>query len=199
MANKATPAQRRIEYRPLDDIEANPDNPKAHDVDTINDSVSRFGYIDGVVIDERTGYLISGHGRTKSLRAMRDRGEAPPDGVNTDDAGAWLVPVQVGWASRTDTEAKAALIALNRTTQLGGWVDESLLGLLDELSDGGNDMDGLTGVGYEKDDLDALRDSLTAPVDTFEYDPKDQDGSEVDVDQMQFAHECPSCGFQFDE
>jgi hypothetical protein len=163
MAKKANPdtmpdgVERRIEYRDLDDIEANPSNPKAHDVGTINDSVARFGYIDGVVIDERTGYLISGHGRTKTLRAMRDRGESPPDGVSVDATGAWLVPVQLGWSSRTDAEAKAALIALNRTTILGGWVDDSLLGLLDELSDNGNDMAGLQGVGYGKDDMDELR------------------------------------------
>ena len=30
------------------------------------------------------------------------------------------------WSSRSDTEAGAALIALNRTTELGGWVDEEL-------------------------------------------------------------------------
>lgn len=163
-------AGRRIEYRPLDEIAANPDNPKAHDVDTINDSVARFGYIDGVVIDERTGYLISGHGRTKSLRAMRDRGEAPPDGVHTSDSGAWLVPVQMGWASRTDAEAKAALIALNRTTMLGGWVDESLLSILDELSAGGTDLAGLQGVGYDGDELEELRARLAA-VDDEPGDP----------------------------
>lgn len=163
-------AGRRIEYRPLDEIAANPDNPKAHDVGTINDSVARFGYIDGVVIDERTGYLISGHGRTKSLRAMRDRGEAPPDGVTVDQAGAWLVPVQVGWASRTDAEAKAALIALNRTTELGGWVDASLLSILDELSAGGTDLAGLQGVGYDGDELEELRARLAA-VDDEPDDP----------------------------
>lgn len=157
MATKKQQA-RRIEYRPLDDIQANPRNPKAHDVDTINDSVNRFGYIDGVVIDERTGYLISGHGRTKSLRAMRDRGDAPPDGVTVDATGAWLVPVQVGWASRTDAEAEAALIALNRTTELGGWVDESLLTLLDGLDDH-------TGVGYTGDDIEDLRTRLNELTD----------------------------------
>lgn len=170
---KTTPAPepaRRIEYMPLDDIKANPDNPKAHDVETIDDSVGRFGYIDGVVLDDRTGYLISGHGRTKTLRAKRDRGEAPPEGVRVDDAGVWFVPVQRGWASRSDLDAKAALIALNRTTELGGWVDDALLGLLDELSDGGNDMEGLVGVGYGKDDLDELR-ALVDAVDTPTTDP----------------------------
>ena len=40
-----------------------------------------------------------------------------------------------GWSSRADTEAGAALIALNRTTELGGWVDEELIRLLTDLAD----------------------------------------------------------------
>lgn len=144
---------RRIEYRPLDEIRANPANPKGHDVDTINGSVHRFGYIDGVAVDERTGYLISGHGRTKTLRAMKARGDAPPDGIQVGPDGAWLVPVQVGWSSRNDTEAKAALISLNRTTELGGWVDESLLELLDTIDD-------YTGVGFTGGEVEDLRRKL---------------------------------------
>jgi DNA modification methylase len=146
---------RRIEYLPLDEIRANPANPKGHDVDTINGSVSRFGYIDGVAVDERTGYLISGHGRTKTLRAMKARGDEPPDGIQVGPDGAWLVPVQVGWSSRNDTEAKAALISLNRTTELGGWVDESLLELLDTIDD-------YTGVGFTGGEVEDLRRKLEA-------------------------------------
>jgi hypothetical protein len=78
--------------------------------------------------------------------------------------------VQVGWASRTDAEAKAALIALNRTTILGGWVDASLLSILDELSDGGTDVAGLQGVGYDGDDLEELRARL-AGLDDEPGDP----------------------------
>lgn len=143
-------AERRTEYKPLRELKANPANPKGHDVETINDSVTRFGYIDSVVIDERTGYLISGHGRHKTLQAMHERGAEPPDGILVGPDGDWLVPVQVGWSSRTDTEARAALIALNRTTELGGWVDESLLEILD-------DLDNFDGVGFEVEDLDDLR------------------------------------------
>ena len=40
-----------------------------------------------------------------------------------------------GWSSRSDTEAGAALIALNRTTELGGWADEELIRLLTDLAD----------------------------------------------------------------
>jgi DNA modification methylase len=160
---------RRIEYLPLDEIRANPANPKGHDVDTINGSVSRFGYIDGVAVDERTGYLISGHGRTKTLRAMKARGDEPPDGIQVGPDGAWLVPVQVGWSSRNDTEAKAALISLNRTTELGGWVDESLLELLDTIDD-------YTGVGFTGGEVEDLRRKLEAMDDEPATGPGGGDG-----------------------
>lgn len=150
---------RRTEYLPLDALKPDPRNPKAHDVETIDGSVGRFGIIDQITRDDRTGYIISGHGRTKTLRAMRDRGESPPDGVQVTADGEWLVPVNVGWASRSDAEAGAALIALNRTTELGGWVDDALLDLLDDLSDVD---DGFVGVGFGEDDLEALRESLAA-------------------------------------
>lgn len=143
-------APRRTEYLPLDHLQADPANPKSHSVETIDASIGRFGVIDQIVRDDRTGYIISGHGRHETLRRMRDRGENPPEGVRVDAGGHWLVPVVVGWASRTDAEARAALIALNRTTELGGWVDDSLLDLLDGLDD-------YTGIGFSENDTDDLR------------------------------------------
>lgn len=143
-------APRRTEYLPLDHLQADPANPKSHSVETIDASIGRFGVIDQIVRDDRTGYIISGHGRHETLRRMRDRGENPPEGVRVDAGGHWLVPVVVGWASRTDAEARAALIALNRTTELGGWVDDSLLDLLDGLDD-------YTGIGFSETDTDDLR------------------------------------------
>lgn len=143
-------APRRTEYIPLDHLRADPANPKAHDTGAIDASIGRFGIIDQIVRDDRTGYMISGHGRDETLRQMRDRGDNPPDGVRLDASGNWLVPVIVGWSSRTDAEARAALIALNQTTILGGWVDDALLDLLDNLDD-------YTGVGFTEDDTDDLR------------------------------------------
>lgn len=146
---------RQIDYLPLSTLAADPRNPKAHDEAVIDASIGRFGMLDLIVRDDRTGYIVSGHGRRKALRAMEERGESAPEGVKVDaDSGAWLVPVVVGWSSRTDSEAAAALIALNRTTELGGWVDDSLLELLDDLS---AEDDGLVGVGYGDEEIDALR------------------------------------------
>lgn len=146
---------RRVEYLPVAELSANPRNPKAHSGEVIDDSIGRFGMLDPIVRDERTGYIISGHGRRQALADREARGETPPEGVKVADDGSWLVPVVVGWASRSDTEASAALIALNRTTELGGWVDEELLGLLNDLSEAGGD-EAFVGVGFTDADREAL-------------------------------------------
>lgn len=160
---------RKIEYLPLSELRADPRNPKAHDLETIDQSIGRFGVLDPIVRDGRTGFIISGHGRRKALEAMLERGETPPEGVKVTAEGSWLVPVATGWASRTDSEASAALIALNRTTELGGWVDDSLLDLLDDLRD---IDDGLLGVGFTEEDMD----SLAYLTDTLETSgPRDLD------------------------
>jgi ParB-like chromosome segregation protein Spo0J len=136
---------------PLDDLSGDPRNPKAHDLAVIGDSVGRFGYVEPIVRDDRTGFIVSGHGRTAALRRAFDESpSSPPDGVEVGLDGRWLVPVLSGWASKNDDEAAAALIALNRTTETGGWDDVQLMDLLDQLADA---EAGLVGVGYDDSDL----------------------------------------------
>lgn len=162
---------RQIDYLPLNSLKPDPRNPKDHDKHTIDASISRFGVLDPIVRDERTGYIISGHGRHKAFTAMRERGETPPEGVKINDEGEWLVPVMTGWSSRSDTESAAALIALNRTTELGGWVDESLLELLEDLE---YTDDGLTGVGFSESEIDDLR----AKLEEIEIEAREDTGWE---------------------
>ena len=178
---------RRVEYLPLSELTPDPRNPKAHDLSTIDASIGRFGMLDTIVLDGRTGHIISGHGRREALAQMEARGETPPEGVKVSDSGEWLVPAVTGWSSRTDTEAHAALIALNRTTELGGWVDEELLGLLDELSESG-DADAFSGVGFGESDIDDLKRVLASRELAFSHlhpgqeQDADGDGDEGDPD-----------------
>lgn len=147
---------RGVEYLDLKTLKADPANPKAHDIGLIDGSIGRFGFIEPIVRDSRTGYLISGHGRTKTLLAMLTKGESAPEGVVAVD-DTWLVPVITGWSSRTDSEARAALISLNKVGEVGGWVDEALLGILDEL---GSIDSGLDAVGFDDSAIEELRNKL---------------------------------------
>lgn len=166
-------APRRTEYMPLDQLTPDPANPKAHDMESLDASVGRFGFVESITVDERTGHIVAGHGRHRALVEMRERGDSPPEGVTVSPEGAWLVPVLRGWASRTDAEARAYLIASNRVSELGGWVDDALLDALDSL-------DGeLSGVGFEADSIEDLRARLKAEdlVDSFLGAPEQGDGA----------------------
>lgn len=136
----------------IDDLIPSPTNVKDHSIATIIASLRRFGFADPVVVDTRTGELLAGHGRTEALHKMRTNGESPPVGVSED----WEVPTYMGWSSRDDLEADAARIALNRTTELGGWEEEPLREILDKLKSEST----LDGVGYTDKDLQKLRDKL---------------------------------------
>ena len=154
----------------IDDITPHPSNPKAHDLGTLIDSIVRFGFVEPIVVDQRTGLNISGHGRVEALTIMRQRGDDPPAGITVDDA-RWLAPVFVGWSSTDDIEAEAALVALNRIGEAGGWEDEPLVELLTRLAE----VDRFDGVGYDEGDLEDLRALLEHQPDldaiANEYDP----------------------------
>jgi hypothetical protein len=141
-----------LELVPIDDLKPNPRNPKQHANDTIDASLNRFGVIEPVVLDKRTGFLISGHGRVETLAAMRDSGHEPPEWV-TVTKGVWKIPTVTSWASTNDVEAEAALIALNRSSEVGGWDTPQLAELLETLAA----ADLLDGVGYNEADLDIMR------------------------------------------
>lgn len=167
-------------YVPLDDLVLDARNPKDHDLGLVHASIGRFGYIEPVIVDDRTGKLVSGHGRTLTLRQMRDAGQDPPAGITVDGDGRWLVPSTSGWSSRSDEEASAALVALNRSVEAGGWNMDALTGILSELAEGA----GLDGVGYDAEDLDRLLEDLAGVADGFDSGGDDEHsptGDEVTV------------------
>jgi len=73
-----------IRMIPLDEIHPHPSNPKAHDVDTIVASIRRWGSAEPIVVDQRTGLNVSGHGRVDALKRMRDSGDDPPPGIDVE-------------------------------------------------------------------------------------------------------------------
>jgi hypothetical protein len=146
---------RVIDYVPLDDVRPADRNPKAHDHAVMRTSFDRFGFVEPIMRDDRTGRLVAGHGRLDELRAARARDPlTPPDGVTLTDDGVWLVPVIGGWSSVDDAQAQAYVIAANRLAEIGGWDDALLADALTSLADLGEDE--LAGIGYSYDDAMAM-------------------------------------------
>lgn len=167
--------ERRVAYEPLAQVQRAPRNPRRHDEAGIRSSLSGFGVVDLPVIDERTGRLVSGHGRLDQLSELHAKGAEPPDGVQVDPQGRWLVPVVRGWSSRTDAEAEAYLVAANKISENGGW-DSSLDELLADLASEDWELAALT--GFTAAELEEL---IAA--------------TEVDLDQPGLVHEAvPATG-----
>lgn len=161
VARKELNLERRTEYLPLSELASAKRNPKRHAGAEIAASLERFGYVESIALDERTGRIVAGHGRRDQLVAAREAGAAPPEGVRVD-GDEWLVPVQRGWASRNNADADAYLVASNRLTELGGWDEGELAELLEGIA---GSAAGLDGVGYSQHELDELLAALApAPI-----------------------------------
>lgn len=174
-----TPDRIRIEYVALADLKRHPRNPKEHDLGALHTSVNRFGYVAPVLIDERTGYLVAGHGRLDALAQMQAEGKQPPARIEAR-GDEWYVPVIRGVAFNSDSEVEAYLVADNRLTMLGGWNEPELAALLQDLAN--EDEELLRATGYDADDLAALLHDLA---------PTALDGSPVDIpEQFMVLVEC---------
>lgn len=155
------PTQPRwIEYHRLDEIVGFAGNVKGHDLDLLATSFARWGYTEPIMVDERTGILVAGHGRTERLRLDHAAGQDPPDGVTVDADGMWLAPVVHGWHSANDDEAEAYTVAANQLTIAGGWLDDPLVSLLQRVST--NTDLGLAGVGFSDRELGDMVERLGA-------------------------------------
>jgi len=168
-----------IEYMRLDDYLArfHPRNPKDHDIGQIISSILRFGFIDNPTIDEGTSYVVAGHGRGIGLEQIRsqmqfsmddlkhhnglyqhDSGQVLPSYIELAPDGMWLLPIVRGIKFRDEAHVNAYLIAANRITELGGWVNNDLASILQELSFANEGL--LEATGYDGNDLDLLLQGL---------------------------------------
>lgn len=167
----ATSPPRSIEYVSLDEIRPADRNPKRHDHDTLRASFRRFGFVEPIVRDDRTGKLVAGHGRCDELRMARSRdADNPPPGVRLGIDRSWLVPVLVGWRSTNDDEAQAYVIASNRTVEGGGWDDSILADVLTEW----DDPEMFAGIGYTLDDALAMLSKSLGQMDDDDADTRPQ-------------------------
>ena len=160
---------RRIEYLALGELEGTPGNPKLHDLDALKASIQRHGLAEVPLRDDRTGRIVAGHGRIDELRAQLLAGESPPDGVRLRADGEWLVPVLVGWRSKSDADAKHYVIASNQTTRAGGWD----VGLFEAMAaDALQSAEDLLAAGFGDRTIDEVLASLRAEVGAFVVDPE---------------------------
>ncbi|MER7759491.1 ParB N-terminal domain-containing protein [Streptomyces sp. NPDC097619] len=201
------PAPRYITYVPLTDLPPDPVNPKRHEIERLIDSIQVHGFIETIVVDERTSLTIAGHGRRKALIEMQTRGEPIPGGLLIDDDGGWLVPVSRGWASTDDRQARAVLVLLNRLSSAGGWEAGPLAEILEDLAT--SEVELFDSLGFADDEMEELLRQVdperlpqgpTGPGHDSDRDGADNDeggyGDSGDNDRPTGVC-CPACGHLF--
>jgi hypothetical protein len=139
-------------YVRIDKIPHLPGNPKDHDMGAIIESIKTFGFLDPLGIGALTGNDIDGNGRLDALRQMKLDNMPLPRGIQADTDGMWMVPTVAGIDWLNERQEMAAGIALNKTTELGGWN----LALLSEALANLATQNELNGTGFDRDDVDAL-------------------------------------------
>jgi len=100
-------------------------------------SIDKFGYVEPIIWNERTGNVVGGHQRLKILIA----------------SGVKKIDVSV--VDLSDQDEKALNIALNKID--GEWDNEKLFALIDELS---QSLDA-TITGFDQEEIDAMIASLS--------------------------------------
>jgi ParB-like chromosome segregation protein Spo0J len=118
---------------PIDVVYPHPQNPRRGNLDKIKDSLSRFGQVRPIVVNDKNVILAGNH----TYRAMKEMGHQFINIVQVD---------------LSDDEAKAYLLADNRTADAATWDDEALIAALEDLQANSE----LAGTGFTQDDLDDL-------------------------------------------
>lgn len=133
-----------IKYVPLDKIKPWGKNPKKHDKEQIRISIERYGFRDPIAVNRKNDEVEAGHGRLSVIAEMMKEGAEPPAGIQVAH-GVWKVPV-IYFDDDEITQYKYAIMH-NRSTELGGWNNKTLAGVLKEIFA----SDDMIGTGFDDD------------------------------------------------
>ncbi|EAC5079591.1 TPA: ParB N-terminal domain-containing protein [Listeria monocytogenes] len=165
--NKINPAA----YNPRIDLQ-----PGDNEYEKLKKSIEEFGYIDPLVWNKQTGNLVGGHQRFKVLL------EENPEKLTVS-----VVDLDVNLE-------KALNVALNKIE--GGWDDELLVQLLNDISTNSNNIE-LT--GFEEKEISKLIEGMMQ-LPTNELG--DFSNNELDLESFnenEFDCKCPKCGYVFNK
>ena len=164
----------KIEYINVDKLSAYETNSRTHSKEQIGQiaaSISEFGFTNPVLIDQDNG-IIAGHGRVEAAKK-----------ISMDE-----VPC-IRLSHLSEAQRKAYVIADNKLALNAGWDDEMLRIELEELGALNFDLE-LTGFAQFE---------LANIFDDGIREPPESKTQEIDVDGFESDHQCPKCGFEFND
>jgi len=167
-------AELKIEYLLATDLVPYENNSRTHSqqqVDQIKRSMNEFGFTNPILLDENNG-IIAGHGRLQAAQELDIK----------------LVPT-ITLKGLTKAQRKAYVIADNQLALNAGWDNNILAQELSELEKLNFDLDL---IGFDNNEISGLM------FEDKEHYP-DSSAKEIDPDDYNMGHQCPKCGFEFDD
>ena len=152
----------------------NPKNNNKHSSEQIERLAKLMefqGFRNPVVISNRSGFVIAGHGRIEAAKKL----------------GISLIP-----AMYQDFDSEAQEYAyLTSDNSIASWAELDLSMVSTEMLDLGPDFD---------IDMLGLKDFSIEPIEKFDSEYSDKN-KEIDTDNFgnDLEHQCPKCGFEFNE
>jgi DNA modification methylase len=144
----------KVQRVPIDAVHLDPANARVHgeeNMSAILGSLTRFGQVEPLVIQQSTRRIIGGNGRIVAMKQL-----------------GWT-EVEIVEVDVDDLTAVALGIALNRTSSLASWSEEALARLLAELQVQGS----LDGTGYSDAEVKTLLAAANAAAREGLCDPDD--------------------------
>ena len=141
-----------IHFKELKRAEYNPRIMPDSEMQALKESISKFGFVEPVVVNShegRKGVLIGGHQRTTALEQILAKGVVP-NGIIRETDGGFLVPAT--FVNLNIEEEKALNLALNKIK--GKW-DE---GKLAEIIIGLRESPIITATGFRDDEISKILD-----------------------------------------
>lgn len=125
----------RTETVPIDSVTPHPQNARRGNVERIERSLREHGQYAPIVVHEETGFILKGNNTWRVLR---------------EKIGA--TGVLATYVKCTEAQARAILVADNRSSDDASYDEAALAALLEQISDDG----WLRSTGYEQADVDDL-------------------------------------------
>lgn len=195
-----------LQLNDLREAEYNPRIISQKRLDNLQKSMVRFGDLSGVVYNEATKKLISGHQRLKTLREaglktkivttkVKDKHGTTGEGHIVAETAEGTIRIPLRVVNWTDKKAEmAANIAANAH---GGDFDRAKLGALLVKLEKGKDFD-IDVIGLDPLSLRGLMQTMPAiGGGEKESGGDDDEFPEFDENSFELHHTCPKCKFRF--
>jgi ParB-like chromosome segregation protein Spo0J len=162
----------QLEWIPIIKINPAEYNPRVinqSELDGLTFSIKKFGFVDPLIVNQKTGNLVGGHQRLKAAQVLG------------------LKKVPVVFINKSLEEEKALNITLNSHTTQGKFDLEMLSTLLEEIKIELPEM-------FNDLRMDVLEHDLKIGFNPTEFDFDEE--KEID-EKIKTEKECPSCGYKY--